>query len=243
MHRFKNEKKSWLLTQNTSPDFVICGAMKSGTSTLHAILATHPDIYIPDGELHYFDYDNIAEHPDFNYFSHKNNWLSNTAITTLEELANWYDNQFSLMDSVKILGEDSTTYLSSPMAFKRIASLDKPTKVIVILRHPTARTYSQYWHEVRAGRAIYSFEKTLQYIPNSILSRSQYARDLSLLLRYIPRERVKIITFEELVESPQSLILQLCQFLNVDYSKLEPRVLSLHENKASATVFQLVCIY
>jgi hypothetical protein len=36
------------------PDFIIAGAMKSGTSSLHHMLAQHPDIFIPDREIHFF---------------------------------------------------------------------------------------------------------------------------------------------------------------------------------------------
>ena len=49
----------------TAPDFVIAGAMKCGTTTLHQMLAQHPDVFMADDELFYFDMDDIAQHPDF----------------------------------------------------------------------------------------------------------------------------------------------------------------------------------
>lgn len=49
------------------PDFIIVRAMKSGTTTFHDMLNTHPDVFIPKGELHFFDHDDFIEHPDFKY--------------------------------------------------------------------------------------------------------------------------------------------------------------------------------
>ena len=53
------------------PDFIIGGAMKSGTTTLHNILNAHPRIFIPDGEVHFFDMDNVSQHSDFNFLPKK----------------------------------------------------------------------------------------------------------------------------------------------------------------------------
>ena len=41
------------------PDFIIGGAMKSGTTSLHAILNSHPDISIAHNELGFFDIDSV----------------------------------------------------------------------------------------------------------------------------------------------------------------------------------------
>ncbi len=47
-------RNNWISPKDVRvPDFIICGTMKSGTSTLHYILNQHPHVYIPDGELHF----------------------------------------------------------------------------------------------------------------------------------------------------------------------------------------------
>ena len=38
-------------------DFIIVGVMKSGTTTLAHHFSRHPEIAIPEKEVHYFDYD------------------------------------------------------------------------------------------------------------------------------------------------------------------------------------------
>ncbi len=45
--RFKREK--------TLPDFLVIGAQKAGTTWLHHNLRLHPQIWMPEGEVHYFD--------------------------------------------------------------------------------------------------------------------------------------------------------------------------------------------
>ncbi|WP_445666638.1 sulfotransferase [Fodinibius sp. AD559] len=47
------------------PDFIIAGAMKCGTTSLHYILSKHPQIFIPDEEINFFDLDEFDQHKDF----------------------------------------------------------------------------------------------------------------------------------------------------------------------------------
>src|SRR5687768_16275756 len=35
-------------------DFLVVGAMKCGTTTVRRVLARHPDVHMPDRELHFF---------------------------------------------------------------------------------------------------------------------------------------------------------------------------------------------
>ena len=39
------------------PNFLVIGAQRAGTTLLHQLLATHPEVYVPfqRKELHYFD--------------------------------------------------------------------------------------------------------------------------------------------------------------------------------------------
>ena len=56
----------WIAPQDIRlPDFIICGAMKCGTTTVHGILNSHPDIGIPNTEINFFDIDDTLEHSDF----------------------------------------------------------------------------------------------------------------------------------------------------------------------------------
>lgn len=229
---------NWLAPDVTTlPDFIICGAMKCGTSTLHAMLNKHPDIFIPDKEVHFFDADNTIQHPDFNRFSH-GGWR-NHALGITEEKKDfskhwqWYNQQFSSAKMCQVVGEDSTTYLASPLAAKRIAMQNKAIKFIVMLRQPSKRAYSQYWHLVQSGRAIYNFEDTLQLNPYSVLNRSMYLTQINELLQYIPKERIKFVIFEHFLENKKTILKDICNFINVPFEGLPLDVEQIHQNNTT----------
>lgn len=223
---------TWRAPQDiTLPDFIISGAMKSGTTTLHAILDQHPNVFIPNEELHFFDMDNIVQHPEFNAFE-QGQWHTHNIFNSPNQYWQWYSDKFSAAHNSQLKGEDSTTYIASQSALQRIALQSKKTKLIIMLRHPTARAYSHYWHMVKAGRAMFSFENTLKYLPHSLLDRSAYLRQLKVVFNHMPREQVKVILFEDFISNKAESLKEVCDFLELDFNKLPKEALHLHENKA-----------
>ena len=215
------------------PDFIIGGAMKSGTTTLHAILNKHPKIKITKNELGFFDIDSILQHPDFNFFDkNKKEWITQSMTCHPEKLWKWYASQFENLKSEGLLvGEDSTTYLTSRIAAKRIAQQSKPIKMLFVLRHPTKRTISNYLHLLKSGRAIYSLEDTLKYNPQSIIHRSMYLEQLEAYYRQFPADLIKVILFEDLINDRQNCVKEVCEFLKVDFNLFEEADFKVHSNK------------
>lgn len=225
-------ESSWIAPERAPlPDFIICGAMKSGTTTLHRMLARHPGVFIPDREIHFFDLDNLLQHPDFNWFN-ASRWIHQALEENPKVYWDWYASHFSDAKPGQQLGEDSTTYIASEAAMRRLALQPKPIKLIVMLRHPTKRAYSQYWHLVRTGRAMHTFEETLEYAPHSVLDRSMYLQQLRAMLLHIPRERVEIVIFEEFVADTARSIDRICNFLDIPSALLPNEALSTHTNAA-----------
>ncbi|UGB39514.1 sulfotransferase family protein [Frateuria soli] len=223
---------NWVLPDHIrTPDFIICGAMKSGTSTLHYILSQHPKVFIPDEEIHFFDIDNVFEHPDFNYFD-GSRWVSQRLDDDPPKFWEWYASHFDAAHEDQLVGEDSTTYISSEIAAKRIAMQNKRLKLIILLRHPTDRAYSQYWHLVRTGRATHSFEDTLRYDPFSVLHRSLYLEQLTNFLRHVPREQLKVVVFEEFMADKAKVLRELCEHIGIDYDRLPAQASEAHVNGA-----------
>jgi len=211
------------------PDFIIGGAMKCGTTTLHQILDKHPKVFIPKGELHFFDIDNILQHSDFNYFE-ENKWISQSMNKNPKILWDWYQDKFSFSNNT-VKGEDSTTYLASRVAAERIAIQKKEIKLIFLLRQPSLRTYSNYNHLLRTGRATYSFEDTIRFSPFTVLNRSLYKEQLEVYFRLIPKERIKIILFEDLVENPKKIVKEVSDFINISFEEFPADVFDTHSNK------------
>jgi hypothetical protein len=229
----KDTLEHWIAPENTTiPDFIICGAAKAGTTTLHGILDEHPNVFLPKKEIHFFDIDNIIQHGSFNFYDEKSDkWITQQMDSNPEKMWNWYSSQFK-NEKNGIIGEDSTTYLASRIAAKRISVQKKKIKLLVLLRHPTKRAYSQYYHLLRSGRAIYSFEDTLRYSPYSILGWSMYLEHLENYFQFIPREQIKVVVFENFLKDKKTVLKEICDFLNVDFDLLPQQSLDIHRNQA-----------
>jgi hypothetical protein len=211
------------------PDFIIAGAMKCGTTSMHSILNSHPNVFIPKREINFFDLDDLIQHPDFFFFSSEH-WYYPSFTKKTAEYWRWYSRFFTDARDDQLIGEDSTCYLASEVAPERIAQVGKEIKIIIMLRDPTDRAYSHYWHLVRTGRATLSFEDTLQIEPTSILSRSMYERQIRNFLRFIPRQRVHIVLFEEFVRNISATIQKVCNFLGIDASLIDLLQVNSHAN-------------
>ncbi|WP_261366928.1 sulfotransferase family protein [Stieleria sp. JC731] len=213
------------------PGFIICGAMKCGTSTVHALLEKHPAVFVPKDEVNFFDIDDIFQHSDF-FINGSERWHVPNILDGSTRYWEWYQRFFQEAPSDAILGEDSTCYLASPRAFKRIGMQEQPIKLVVCLRQPTQRAYSQYWHMLRTGRAMFTFEDTLRFIPSMVLARSMYLEQVRRMLEFIPRERVFFFVLEEFVSDKAGIAKGLSDFLGIDYSLFPSDALQTHTNKA-----------
>lgn len=225
------------------PDFIIGGAMKSGTSTLHAILNNHPDIFIPEGEIHFFDIDSLFQHREFNFPNpDSGKWTYEMVQENPQKVWDWYLSHFEGKQELTT-GEDSTTYLASKMAARRIAAQDKEIKLIFLLRHPTSRTYSQYLHLLRSGRAIYSFENMIKNQPEFLLKRSLYKEQLENYYNFFPASQIWVVLFEDFIRDPKNTVTRICDFLNLDTGKFDDKIFQLHTNKARLPKFIRLQIY
>lgn len=230
-------ENNWLAPVDCKvPDFIICGAMKCGTTTLHAILNQHPDVFIPSKEVNFFDLDDVFQHPDFNLYLDQK-WMYQDLESDPKKYWYWYSTRFEGAEARQTIGEDSTTYIASEKALQRISQQNKKIKLIVMLRNPVSRAYSHYWHLLRTGRATHTFEETLQYNPYSILNRSMYVQQIETLYKYLPKEQVKVIVFEDFISDVKTEMKDICSFLEIDHTRLTKSALELHENIARTPKF------
>lgn len=195
------------------PDFIIGGAMKAGTTSLHSYLAGRDDVFIPEGELFFFDVDDVEQHPDFH--------LEPRSVPDFEEhfdrYREWYLDHFRGADPSQLVGEDTTTYLASSKAPARIRELFPEVKLIFLLREPVERCYSHYWHLVRTMRVGTSFERALEsYGP--LIGRSRYRPQLERYFRHFDAGRILVVLFEELVARPGRSLGRVCDFLGLSRS-------------------------
>lgn len=202
---------------NTLPNFLVVGAAKSGTSTLYYHLLNHPEIYLPKErkELRFMSQMSNCKGPAAEYL--------NTQITrTIEE----YTAFFSEVSNEKAIGEVSPDYLyfyeNSIRNIKKY--LSDSTKIIMILRNPVDRAYSNYMHLLLDGREDLSFEEACEAEGERQMLHWEWACSYKKIGLYYNQvkayvenfDRVKVYLFDELIEDNKVLLEDLYGFLEVD---------------------------
>ncbi|MEM7004894.1 MAG: sulfotransferase [Pseudomonadota bacterium] len=193
------------------PDFIIGGAPKCGTTSLHFILDQHKEIALPEEEIFYFGTDDPIVHPDFFFrdgkdLSYYDNRPKNKA--RLDQ----YAAKFEPLADVPFVGEDSTSYLLSATAAFQIQALLPQVRLIFMLRDPVARAYSQYWHWVKSGRAVCGFEDAITRYPIIILG-STYLAPLKTYFDILGPDRIQTVLFEDLIANKQKVVDSVTDFI------------------------------
>jgi len=218
------------------PDFIIGGAMKSATTTLHHIMASHERVFMPLKELFFFDIDDFEQHRNF-FVPFGSRWNVHDYDRDFDKNLLWYSSFFKEASEGVLLGEDTTTYLASRKAPARIARLLPHVKLIFLLRNPVARAYSQYWHMVGKGSMTYTFEQALRYDPSTILQRGHYREQLARYLEFFDRKQIKVVVFEHFVKNLQATVDDVCDFLGLS-STVDTRSVNLYMNRTSLPRFR-----
>ena len=211
------------------PNFIIGGAMKCGTSTLHQMLADLPDVFIPEPEIYFFSIDDIEQHPEF-FVGRRGSWQDRDFDQDQDEYLDWYTSFFGAAPDGATIGEDSTSYLHSKRCAARIRALLPDVRMVFLLRDPAARTYSHYWHLVRTGRATEDFEGTLRHAPGTLFQRSRYREQLAVYADAFPADQLKVVIFEDLVERPDDVVRGVIEFIGLPQPAELPAV--AHRNPA-----------
>ena len=141
--------------KNKLPNFLIVGAAKSGTSSLHNYLNQHHQVFMPS----YNKEGMKVKEPRFLIKDLVHHRLHN-GIWTFEE----YQSLFDDVKDEKAIGESTVLYLYYyKHAINNIKHyLGEDVKIIVMLRNPADRAYSAFHHVSRGFKENNSFEKSLE---------------------------------------------------------------------------------
>ena len=190
----------------TRPDFVIIGAPKAGTTTLHQTLSRHGDLFLTD-----------PKEPD--YYG-----------AQFERGRDWYASLFADARDGQLLGEASTNYSVGTIGpngcdvatvARRLADDAPDVKLIYILRHPVERAYSFYVEQVRTAQALgqregfgQTFEQYMQIDPRCV-EGSRYIDVIETYRRHFDDAQMLIITMDELKADPAKLHRRVTDFLGI----------------------------
>lgn len=187
------------------PNFIIGGAIKGGTTSLHYQLKQHPEVMMSRfKEPRYFAFE--PDNP-----IHVNDEMLRFPVKTLEE----YAALFEEVTNEKAVGEASPHYLRSPVAPHRIRETIPDVKLIFSLRHPVKRAYSSYWHKVRLGLEDRPVEEALGENEQAVL-HGLYGKSLSIWYSLFGGSQIKIILFDDMVRDGQVVYADICRYLGVD---------------------------
>ena len=179
-------------------NFMIVGAMKSGTSTLSKILNQHPGI-------------TMSEPMEPHFFSMTENWQKN-----LER----YQKRNFKEGNNQLYGEGSTTYTMFPHynleLWKDIYNYNPEMKFIYLIRNPIERAISQYMHLYERGYLNSSIEDALINEP-WIINTGRYFTQIKPFIDLFGKENVYIIDFEDLIYNRQDVIKNVSNFLNIEF--------------------------
>lgn len=216
------------------PDFIIGGAPKCGTTSLHFILDQHEDISLPHDEVHFFDADDPITHPDFLQVE-RNKLVWSDPFSDKEKNLEWYAGRFRDGASAKFIGEDSTTYLMSELAPARIRELIPDVRIIFMLRHPVSRAYSQYWHLVKTGRTTATFEASILRNPHILLG-SSYAAGLRRFQQMFGLDQIKVCLFEDFRADNQACVDEVTEFIGAQPMVIDPEKSWFNRTKYPASL-------
>jgi len=212
------------------PSFIIIGFPRCGTTSLYNYLIQHPSVAPPlKKEIFFFGAN----------FEKGINWYKRYFPTLLYkyQIRKHFRNYF-------LTGEGSATYIHHPLASDRIKKTIPQAKLIVMLRNPIDRAYSQYFKIVNIGRENLSFEDAIEieskriegewekminnknyysmdYHNYSYLSSGIYVDKLKGWLNSFPKNQILILKSEDFYNDPSSIFKTTLKFLNLPNWELQ----------------------
>jgi hypothetical protein len=199
----------------SAPDFVIAGAPKCGTTSLHHWLAQHPAIHMIRGEPHYFAHDLDYHVPPMP--------------------ARRYRSLCRAAGNDRLCGDRSTWYLYSRTAAAAIRDVNPEAKILILLRQPAELLHSWHAHLCQRGarEPLRSLPEALAAEPERRAGRSlperggfqemyfysdlsDYVSGIRRFQACFPPEQIRIVLLDDLRDRPRAIYRELLGFLGVD---------------------------
>jgi len=204
--------------RNNLPNFLIVGAAKCGTSSLHNYLNQHPDVFMPS----YNEQGMKVKEPRFLIKDLVKDRLHN-GVWDLKS----YQALFNNVINEKAIGESTVLYLYYyNEAIKNIKKyLGDDVKIIIILRNPLDRAFSAYTHVSRSLKEPLSFEEALEVEENRLendetLTPMVMYKDMGLyhdmVNAYVENfKNVHVIMYEDFQQNTKEVVKKTLAFLGI----------------------------
>lgn len=178
------------------PNFLVIGAMKSGTTSLRYTLSCHPDIFmVYPGEPRFFHSDQVYS-------------------KGLE----YYSSFFKEAKGKTAIGEGSGFYgweAYNPKTARRIKENLPNVKIIYMVRHPIERIVSHWSWAIASGRPFGSIETAIKK-DRRFIDMSMYWKQISAYRHFFTDQNIKVLFLEDLKSKPEKFYRDCLQFLGVE---------------------------
>ncbi|WP_019833178.1 sulfotransferase family protein [Sphingomonas sp. PR090111-T3T-6A] len=181
------------MAEGRLPSFMVIGAVKAATTWIGHQLRHHPMLWLPDAEPHFFS-------------------------SEYARGVDWYRSLFAGAPADRIVGEKSADYLAHPEAAGRISALLPGIPLIVQLRDPVERAYSDYCMLYRRGQVG---GDPRHYLDGRVaaggrfLEGGRYAHHIRRLYEHIPGQQLQIILYDDIRREPEAVIARVCEHIGV----------------------------
>ncbi|MGH6747077.1 sulfotransferase family protein [Novosphingobium sp. PhB57] len=183
-----------MMTPEWHPGFIVIGAVKAATTWIQARLQDNPAIFMPDAEPHYFS-------------------------SEFDRGEDWYRGFFANRPAqAQVIGEKSADYLAHPLAAHRIARALPQARLVLQLRNPVERAYSDYKMFYRRGTLKGPPEEYLRSMDNPyprFLEDGLYARHLARWYDLFPREQILIYLYDDVTVQPERIVEAVSEHIGV----------------------------
>ena len=206
------------------PTYLVIGAQKAGTSSLHHYLSQNPAVLTARvKEVQYFT----------KYYARGEGWYRAQFPLVTHERA--VRRRLGVSPAV---GEATAACLFDPRSPERVHAFDPEMKLIAVLRDPIERAYSHFQMELRWGRETGTFEEALNRektelpgvlerlhtnpnvgvssgLGRTYVARGLYADQLERWLQLFDREQLLILMSDDLDNDPAGTLSRVAGFLGV----------------------------
>jgi|GEM_PF-2561135 hypothetical protein len=202
------------LVSDGRPNLLVVGAQKAGTTLLATRLARHTDIYLPSQkEMNFFTSPNWSlESTGYlrHYSRHKD------AMYRLDATPGyfWTSRTNSYYDNRK---KNSHSIERAIFDF-----LGPETRILIILRHPSRRAVSAFFHQFRMGR-IGTHARIRNHLKfQGIVDIGFYSEHLNNYLDVFPASSIKVVFLEEYSKDLFGHDLDIYKWLGLDPLLVDP---------------------
>jgi hypothetical protein len=209
------------MTREPRPDFLIIGAPKAGTTALHSALAQHPQVFVTNPKEPKYWLCDDAPPPAWNGpgdAHSQQEWIWRKRD---------YVRLFEPAGSHQIRGESTPFYLWSRGAHRRIGESLPAVRLIAVVRDPVDRAYSNWMHLWSDGlEPVADFEEAFNLQDERVRSGHApfwryrelglYGEQLAHLRRHVDPDRILVLRYRDVVDSPQATVDRACRFLGID---------------------------